>query len=298
MVTQRRSVGGAWLLATALLLALHGADGLSLRQPNAAPLADDSLEFLDSIHAPSDETRLGELSDQDAAIAAEMAAAGDPEAMCLMGSLCEAGLGGAARNETAAAEWYERSALGGDLGGAYNLAALYARGSGVARDFSESSRWFRAAAEQLCDVNGYVARSFASSLLLDGVELRCERDPDDPRMLTRLIRADDSAVAWDASAPDAMEELAALSQRAEIVVGGANEGEAEDALVLAWGRNAPVDVDGILPHAVRTLPVGLVRGRVPGCAGTRLSSERAFLPMTDKIWAGARRTSTTPRRCH
>jgi len=264
MVRQRSSrlAVGAWLQAAALLLAVHGVAGLSLRQPYAAPPDDDSLEFLDSIQ--TGETRLAELKEQDAAIAEEMAAAGDPDAMCLMGTLCEAGLDGAMRNETAAAEWYERSALTGDLGGAYNLASLYARGAGVERDFSEASRWFRAAAEQLCDVNGHVARSYASSLMLDGVELRCERDPDDPRMLTRLIRANDNAVAWDASAPGAMEELETLSQRAEIVVGGANEGNAEDALVLAWGLNAPVNVDGILPHAVHTLTVGPVCGRVPG----------------------------------
>jgi hypothetical protein len=260
-MARRGAASSAVLFAVAVLaIAAHGTSGLSLRNPASVRDADDSLEFFDALYAPAEERREQELSAVDAAMTAKLAQEGDPEAQCLMGSLCEVGLGGAARNDTAAAEWYERSALSGYLGGAYNLATMYARGAGVARDFDEAARWFKIAAEELCDVHGHAARTYASGLRLDGVELRCERDPDDPRELTRLVRADTGAVAWDSSAEGALEELAALTERAEVLPSAATQRSLEDALVLSWGRAAPIDVDAILPHPARPIPSVTSRG--------------------------------------
>ena len=76
-----------------------------------------------------------------------LAAAGDAVAACDLGILHLLGERGAPKSVERAAEWFVKSAKGGDARGATNYAVLLARGEGVAKDPVECMRWYRAAAE-------------------------------------------------------------------------------------------------------------------------------------------------------
>lgn len=70
------------------------------------------------------------------------AAAGHPPAQALLGYILDK-----AEDNEAAARYYRMAADQGDAKGAYWLAALYANGEGVPKDYSEAFRWFLVAAE-------------------------------------------------------------------------------------------------------------------------------------------------------
>jgi len=80
-----------------------------------------------------------------------LAASGDAAAACDLGILHLHGERGAPKSSEHAAEWFHKSATGGDARGATNYAVLLARGTGVAKDPVECMRWYRAAAESATD---------------------------------------------------------------------------------------------------------------------------------------------------
>lgn len=76
-----------------------------------------------------------------------LAAGGDAVAACDLGILHLLGERGAPKSADRAAEWFAKSAKGGDARGATNYALLLGRGEGVAKDPVECMRWYRVAAE-------------------------------------------------------------------------------------------------------------------------------------------------------
>ena len=76
-----------------------------------------------------------------------LAASGDAAAACDLGILHLLGERGAPKSADRAAEWFAKSAKGGDARGATNYALLLGRGEGVAKDPVECMRWYRVAAE-------------------------------------------------------------------------------------------------------------------------------------------------------
>lgn len=73
---------------------------------------------------------------------------GDAAAEVAVGECYAAGKG-VARNYKLAAEWYQKAADKGDVGGEVHLAALYRDGGkGFPRDMAQAAEWYRKAAEQ------------------------------------------------------------------------------------------------------------------------------------------------------
>jgi|SRR5450631_2086872 TPR repeat protein len=109
----------------------------------------------------------------DAALLAK-ANAGDAAAQVAVGESYAAGKG-VAQNYKAAAEWYQKAADKGDLGGELHLAALYRDGGkGFPRDMAQAAAWYQRAADQgdvtaqatmgtLCSMGQGVAQSYAES---------------------------------------------------------------------------------------------------------------------------------------
>jgi TPR repeat protein len=116
-----------WLAATGLLL------GLAAASAKADPEADYALGF----KAYKEEDLVVAMSSLERA-----AEAGHPQAQALLGYILDK-----AEDNEAAAGYYRMAADQGNAEGAYWLAALYAKGEGVPKDYSEAFRWFLVAAE-------------------------------------------------------------------------------------------------------------------------------------------------------
>jgi len=72
---------------------------------------------------------------------------GDVEAQASLAYMYAKGIN-TARNEAAAAKWYEMAAKQGHINSQFNLGVIYAQGRGVERNFREASYWYAKAAEQ------------------------------------------------------------------------------------------------------------------------------------------------------
>ena len=123
-VNRRRS---GWLAATGLLL------GLAVASAKADPAADYELGF----KAYQEDDLVVAMSSLERA-----AEAGHPKAQALLGYILDK-----AEDNEAAARYYRMAADQGDAEGAYWLAALYANGEGLPKDYQEAFRWFLVAAE-------------------------------------------------------------------------------------------------------------------------------------------------------
>jgi len=74
--------------------------------------------------------------------------AGDAAAQVAVGEIYAEGRG-VSRDYKLAAEWYQKAAGKGDIGGELHLAALYRDGGkGFPRDIAQAAAWYRKAAEQ------------------------------------------------------------------------------------------------------------------------------------------------------
>ena len=72
----------------------------------------------------------------------------DSEIQFFLGYCYANGVGGADKDESAAVEWYRKSAEQGISVAQYNLALMYDKGSGVDENKKEAVKWYRKAAEQ------------------------------------------------------------------------------------------------------------------------------------------------------
>lgn len=72
---------------------------------------------------------------------------GDRDAQYKTGVMYERGMG-VERNETMAAQWYEKSAVQGYVDAQYNIAIMYAGGRGVPKNEPIAMMWFALAAKQ------------------------------------------------------------------------------------------------------------------------------------------------------
>jgi TPR repeat protein len=79
------------------------------------------------------------------AIVRPLADAGDARAQVMLGDLYADGRG-IARDERAAASWYEKAALQGETGAQLKLAVMYAKGIGVNRNNNLAYVWYGTAA--------------------------------------------------------------------------------------------------------------------------------------------------------
>jgi TPR repeat protein len=116
-----------WLAAIGLLL------GLAAASAQADPEADYRLGF----KAYQEDDLVVAMSSLERA-----AEAGHPQAQALLGYIFDK-----AEDNAAAVRYYRMAADQGNAEGAYWLAALYANGEGVPKDYSEAFRWFLVAAE-------------------------------------------------------------------------------------------------------------------------------------------------------
>lgn len=94
---------------------------------------------------PRDETRARAIAEPLADAVRRQALAGTVEAVFLMGTAYDEGLGVAA-DPAVAVTWYARAAAAGHTLAAHNLGNAYAAGRGVAADAAEAARWWRRAA--------------------------------------------------------------------------------------------------------------------------------------------------------
>ncbi len=65
-----------------------------------------------------------------------------PDAMCMVGSMFDQGLGGLDQNYKEAAIWYERAARAESTLGQHNLAMMFQHGYGVKQDYKQTFKWF------------------------------------------------------------------------------------------------------------------------------------------------------------
>ncbi len=72
---------------------------------------------------------------------------GDKNSEFNIGVIYERGIG-VDKNETLAAQWYEKAARGGHIDAQYNLAIMYASGRGVAQNDGQAMMWLALAARQ------------------------------------------------------------------------------------------------------------------------------------------------------
>ena len=72
---------------------------------------------------------------------------GNAEAQYTLGEMYRRGQG-VAQDYSEAARWWRAAAEQGHADAQYNLGVMYVNGDGVTQDYSESVRWFRSAAEQ------------------------------------------------------------------------------------------------------------------------------------------------------
>ncbi|MBR0650969.1 sel1 repeat family protein [Roseomonas terrae] len=80
---------------------------------------------------------------------------GQARAQVLWGQYLLDALGGVARDQAAAAEWFRSAARAGDAAGMNMLGRCYENGWGIAADYAEAVRWFRGAAEAGFDWGQY-----------------------------------------------------------------------------------------------------------------------------------------------
>ena len=119
--------GNRWLAAAGLLL------GLAVESAIANSEVDYELGF----KAYQEDDLVVAMSSLERA-----AEAGHPQAQALLGYILDK-----AEDNEAAVRYYRMAADQGNAEGAYWLAALYANGEGVPKDYPEAFRWFLVAAE-------------------------------------------------------------------------------------------------------------------------------------------------------
>ena len=112
---------------------------------------------------------------------------GDRVAQYQAGVIFERGLG-VDKNETMAAQWYEKSAQQGYVDAQYNIGIMYAAGRGVERNDAIAMMWFAMAAKQ-GDIE-------ARQLLLGMIDEKAKRKPE----MTN-VESDDSNQGAEAIAP-------------------------------------------------------------------------------------------------
>ena len=124
---------GAFPHRSLLAAALGLLFGLVVETANAGPQADYELGF----KAYQEDDLVVAMSSLERA-----AEAGHPQAQTLLGYILDK-----AEDNESAARYYRMAADQGNAEGAYWLAALYANGEGVPKDYPEAFRWFLVAAE-------------------------------------------------------------------------------------------------------------------------------------------------------
>ena len=91
----------------------------------------------------------------------ERAEAGHAWSQLYLGAAYENGLNGARKDMAAAARWYQLSAAQGIPFAQYNLAQMYATGTGVPRDDRLAFFWFEKAALRLAEAQYRVGVAYA-----------------------------------------------------------------------------------------------------------------------------------------
>lgn len=114
------------------------------------PVTSKAGEAIPVVSNPSDETRWSEDRTSHPGVSqsdAELATAGNREAMRRLGDVYRTGHGEKQDDETAA-KWYRKAAEKGDAEAQWRLGECYRDGRGVARDAAWAKIWFKAAERQ------------------------------------------------------------------------------------------------------------------------------------------------------
>ena len=85
-----------------------------------------------------------------------------------------AGGRGVGRDNAEAVRWYRMAAERGDVGGQFNLGAMYNEGRGVPQDFVQAHKWYNLAAANITDEG---TRELAASFR-DRVARKMTPEPD------------------------------------------------------------------------------------------------------------------------
>jgi len=172
---------------------------------------DDTEEFLDEIYTQRPAvvaTLLHDFDEEKLIKSIE-----DPENAFAATTLCQLGnLYASEGFEEDAAQCFQVSAEGFDMGGMYNYANALLRGRGCEKNEAAATVWFREAAGMICDSSSFLRRHLPNSCYVSepGVEGRdqMQLEYDESHELLKISDAS-GVVVWDA-AHDSQEELESL----------------------------------------------------------------------------------------